>query len=113
MDIGTWVKAGTFVGRVARIEEDGTTVLFNPGDRQMLRATPGTLQHLPTGSVDVTVTTRVDVPHGLTEDSLRRWIAAQLDPVLAQRATESLSESGLDPAVFGLVVDVAVREVGD
>ncbi|MEE8603471.1 hypothetical protein [Euzebya tangerina] len=110
MDIGTWVRAGTFVGRVGAVEDDGTLVLFDPGDRQLLRATPGAVTALPTGPVEVTVTTTVDLPHGLTETAVKRWVAAQLDPVLAERATESVTEAGLAGSIVQLDLDVAVRE---
>ncbi len=111
MDIGTWGRASGFVGIVVRVEEDGTLVLFNPGDRQMLRATPGAVQALPTGAVDVTVTVRLDVPHGLTEAALTRWVASLLDPVLRDGARVSLSEAGLDPVPFGVEPTVDVQEV--
>ncbi|MGI9018799.1 MAG: hypothetical protein ACR2HR_17125 [Euzebya sp.] len=110
MDIGTWVKVSSFVGLLAAIEEDGTLVLFNPGDRQMLRATAGTAQALPSDWVDVTITHRVQVPHGLGEDALRRWLAALIDPVLRQRARESLVEQGLDTGAFDSEPSVDVRQ---
>ncbi|CAN5122298.1 hypothetical protein BH23ACT9_BH23ACT9_33160 [soil metagenome] len=113
MQLGTWVKAGSFVGIVAKVEDDGTVVLFNPGDRQMLRATPGTLQRVPTGTVRVQVGLDVEVPHGLGEDSLKRWLAALVDPVLRARAQESLAEEGLDGSPFAHEPSIDVTELRD
>ena len=113
MDIGTWGRASGFVGIVVKKEEDGTLVLFNPGDRQMLRATPGVVQSLPTGAVEVTVSLQDDVPHGHSEDALKRWTAALLDPVLRQRGGESLREAGLDAGPFALEPSFDVREVNE
>jgi hypothetical protein len=111
MEIGRWVRASGFVGIVSAVEDDGTVVVFNPGDRQMLRATPGTLQPLPTGTVEVRVGVQVQVPHGLSEEALRRWVAAMLDPVLRERARDSLTDQGLDPAAVMLEPTWEVTEV--
>lgn len=116
MDIGTWVRAGGFVGIVSKVEQgpDGqsdTLVVFNPGDRQMIRATPGAVQALPTGRVRVAVQHEVDVPHGLSEEALTRWLAALIDPVLRERARERLAEAGLDGGPFRDEPTVEVTEV--
>ncbi|WP_370324288.1 hypothetical protein [Euzebya sp.] len=111
MEIGRWVRASGFVGKVAAVDDDGTLVLFNPGDRQVLRATPGTVQPLPTGTVRVTVTLDVEVPHGLAEESLRRWTAALIDPVLRSKGRESLEEAGFDTGAFDAEPTVDVREL--
>lgn len=112
MEIGTWVRAGGIVGIVSKVDPDGVLTVFNPGDRQMLRATPGAVQALPTGAVDVRVAVRMQVPHGLGEASLKRWIAALIDPVLRTHAQATLAEHGLDDAPFMLDPTVEVTEVG-
>lgn len=109
--IGSWARIGRLVGIVSRVEDDGTVVVFNPGDRQMARATPDAVQGLPSGAVEVTATVRLDVPHGLGEESVQRWVAALIDPVLRQRARDSLVEAGLDGAAFATDPEVEVREI--
>lgn len=111
MDIGTWVRAGQLVGIVSKIEDDGTVVVFNPGDRQMLRATPGAVQSLPTGMVQMRVAVQVEVPHGLGEDSLKRWMAALIDPVLRTHAQATMIEHGLDDRPFLLEPTIEVTEM--
>ncbi|HUG84971.1 MAG TPA: hypothetical protein VMM13_10420 [Euzebya sp.] len=111
MDIGTWVKAGPLIGIVSKIEQDGSLVVFNPGDRQMLRATPGAVQVLPTGTVQLRFALQIDVPHGLGEDSLRRWMAALIDPVLRAHAQATMIEQGLDDGPFMLDPTIEVTEV--
>lgn len=111
MDIGTWVKAGPLIGIVSKIEEDGSLVVFNPGDRQMMRATPGAVQALPTGMVQLRVAVQVEVPHGLGEDSLKRWMAALIDPVLRTHAQATMIEHGLDDRPFKLEPSIEVTEV--
>lgn len=113
MDIGTWARASSFVGIVAGVEEDGTVVLFNPGDRQVLRTGAGVAQALPTGTVRVAVSVDLQVPHGLGEDSMKRWLAALVDPVLRERAQSSLAEQGLDAGAFAHEPVVDVREVAE
>lgn len=109
--VGSWARIGRLVGIVSRLEDDGTVVVFNPGDRRMARATPDAVQLLPSGTVDVTVTMRLDVPHGLGDESVQRWVAALIDPVLRERARESLAEAGLDATPFATDPDVQVREI--
>jgi hypothetical protein len=111
MQIGTWARSGTFTGLVAAIAEDGTVTLFNPGDRQVLRADPGTVAGLPAGRVRVTVEVDLDIPHGLEEEALHRWVAALVDPILRDRARDALAEGGLDPSAFAPTATVEVREV--
>jgi hypothetical protein len=113
MDIGTWGRAAGFVGIVAAIAEDGELTLFNPGDRQVLRATPGAVQALPAGRVRVAVEVELDVPHGLGEESVRRWVAVLVDPVLRERAVAGMVDAGLDVAAFAPEPVVEVREVAD
>ena len=111
MDIGTWVKAGPLVGIVSKIEDDGSVVVFNPGDRQMVRASPSALQVLPTGTVQVRVGLQIDVPHGLGEESLKRWVAALIDPVLRTHAQATMIEHGLDDRPFMMNPTVEVTQL--
>lgn len=118
MDIGTWVRTGGFVGIVSKVEQSttgdaDTLVVFNPGDRQMVRAQTGAVQPVPTGMVRVTVAHDLELPHGLSEATLSRWLGALIDPVLRERALESLAEAGLDDAPFRSVPTVEVTEVPD
>ena len=113
MRIGTWARAGGVVGIVSKVDDDGTITIFNPGDRQMIRATPGAAQALPTGTVDVRVALRMEVPHGLSEDSLKRWLAALIDPVIRTHAQATVSEKGLDDGPFMLDPTVQVTQVED
>lgn len=111
MEIGTWARAGGLVGMVSRIDPDGTVTLFNPGDRQIVKASRAAVQTLPTGMIEARVALRMVVPHGLNDDSMRRWLATLIDPVLRERAVESLREMGLDPMAMELQPRVEVREI--
>lgn len=98
---------------VSKVDPDGTITIFNPGDRQMVKASPTAVQPLPTGTVDVRVALRMEVPHGLGEDSLKRWLAALIDPVIRTHAQATVIEQGLDDAPFRLDPTVLVTEVED
>ena len=111
MEIGTWARAAGFVGIVAQVAEDGEVVLFNPGDRQVLRTAPEAAQALPAGRIRVSVAVELDVPHGLGEEAVTRWVAALVDPVLRERARATLAEGGLDATAFAVEPDVEVVEV--
>lgn len=111
MEIGTWARAAGFVGIVAKVAEDGEVTLFNPGDRQVLRTAAGAAQPLPAGRIRVSVTVELDVPHGLGEESVTRWVAALTDPLLRERAREGLAEGGLDVGAFTVEPTVEVVEV--
>ena len=93
--LGSWARAGSFVGLVARI--DGETVsLFDPGERQRVDVPATDVQALPAGGVTVSVTVDVPLPHGVDESAVRRWIASLTDPTLRERAYAALAEAGLD-----------------
>lgn len=93
--LGSWAKAGSFVGLVARV--DGETVtLFDPGERQRLDVPIGDVAAMPSGGVTVTVTVDVPLPHGVDESAVRRWLATLTDPTLRERAYAALAEAGLD-----------------
>lgn len=111
MRIGTWVKAGTLVGIVSKVDDDGYLTVFNPGDRQMLRAHPTQVKELPTGTVEARIGLQVEVPHGLSTDSMKRWLAALIDPVIRTHAQATMIEHGLDDAPFRLEPTVVVTEV--
>jgi hypothetical protein len=111
MEIGTWARVGDLVGLVVHVGDDGTTTVFNPGDRRATTVPAGGAQGLPSGRVEVTATVQLDVPHGLGEAALHRWVAALLDPVLRERATTSLSDAGYDLGPLRHEVAVEVREV--
>ena len=111
MELGTWVKAGPLVGIVSKMESDGTVVVFNPGDRQMVRAPRGAVQVLPTGRVQVRFALQLDVPHGLSEDSLKRWMASLIDPVLRTHAQATMIEHGLDDRPFMVDPTIEITEV--
>jgi hypothetical protein len=103
MQIGTWARSGTFTGLVAAIAEDGTVTLFNPGDRQVLRADPGTAAGLPAG--------RDPAVERLLLEAVGDVQAALVDPILRDRARDALAEGGLDPSAFAPTATVEVREV--
>lgn len=113
MQIGSWARAGGVVGIVSKVDADGSITIFNPGDRQMIKAPPGMVQALPTGQVEARVALRLEVPHGLQPDSLKRWLAALIDPVLRAHAQAQLIEHGLDDGPFMIAPTVDIREVKD
>jgi len=111
MEIGTWARADGIVGIVSKVDTDGTVTIFNPGDRQVITAPGSAATPLPTGLIEARFSLQMQVPHGLGEDSLRRWLAVLIDPVLRANATASLREMGLDEGAFAEEVTVDVREV--
>lgn len=110
MEIGSWARTGDVVGVVTRVDGDTVTV-FNPGDRQVATVPTSAATALPTGTIEVTVSMRLDVPHGLGEASLARWVAACLDPVLRERAREALQAQDLATTAFDVEPDLEVREL--
>lgn len=111
MKIGSWARAEGVVGIVSKLDPDGTVTVFNPGDRQMIVVPSARCQPLPTGTVEATITVRLDVPHGLGEDSMTRWVAALVDPVLRTNARAALEEQGMDVGAFAIEPSVEVVEV--
>lgn len=96
---GAWVRTGGLLGLVVETTDDDVAVL-NPGDRQLARVPPDEVEEVPAGSVQITASVVLPVPHGLEESSLRRWLAALIDPVLREAAADRTREAGLDDAAF-------------
>lgn len=113
MNIGSWARADGVVGIVSKVDPDGTVTVFNPGDRQMIVVPTAKCQPLPTGTVEARITVRLDVPHGLAEESMTRWVAALVDPVLRANARAALEEQGMDVGAFAIEPSVEVTEVAD
>lgn len=93
--LGSWARAGDFVGLVAGIDGDQVT-LFDPGARQQQRVPLAQAHAVPAAAVQITLTVDLPLPHGLNEASLRRWVALLADPVLRERAAAAMAEAGLD-----------------
>lgn len=89
--------AGGITGLVVRVSGDDVTV-FEPGERRTATVPAADAQPVPAAAVRVTVTADLPLPHGVGEETLRRWLAVLTDPVLRTRAVEVLTEAGLDPA---------------
>lgn len=105
---GTWARSGAFVGVVAAQDDDGVA-LFDPAQRQLLRAPAAEVEAVPAGAVTVTVTLDVPLAHGLAEDDLRRWVATLVDGLLRERAGDALRDAGLDDGAALPPVAVEVR----
>lgn len=93
--LGTWARSGGFVGLVVAMDAE-TVTLFDPGERQVAQAGTADVEAVPAGGVTVTVTVDLPVPHGVSEATLRRWVAALTDDTLRARAHDALTEQGLD-----------------
>jgi hypothetical protein len=93
--LGGWARADDFIGLVAHRDEHHVT-LFDPGRRQQRQAAHDVVQAVPAAAVRVSVTVDLPLPHGLNEESLRRWVALLVDPVLRERAAAAMAEAGLD-----------------
>lgn len=96
--LGSWGRADGVVGVIARIDGDRVT-LFDPGQRRQHTVTAAAVVRVPAAAVQVTLTADLPLPHGLDEADVRRWVAMLTDPVLRTRATEALTEAGLDTGV--------------
>ena len=93
--LGSWARAGAFVGLVANV--DGAQVtLLDPGARRQQQIPLAQAHAVPAAAVQVTLTVDLPLPHGLSEASLRRWVALLADPVLRERAAAAMAEAGLD-----------------
>jgi hypothetical protein len=93
--LGSWAQADGFIGLVAHRDEHHVT-LFDPGRRQQRQAAHDLVQPVPAAAVRISMTVDLPLPHGLNEESLRRWVALLVDPVLRERAAEAMAEAGLD-----------------
>ena len=112
LPLGSWARAGSFTGLVARSDELHVT-LFDPGSRQQHQIASGQVQPVPAAAVRVTVTVDLPLPHGLEEESLRRWVAVLTDPVLRERAAAAMADAGLDPGAAQPEVTVDVHALSD
>jgi hypothetical protein len=106
--LGSWARAAGLVGLVAAVDADSVT-LFDPGERTMAHVARGEVEAVPAGAVTVTVTVDLPVPHGVDEQSLRRWAAALTDLTTRERAAQVLAEQGLDPGAALPNARVSVR----
>jgi hypothetical protein len=93
--IGSWGRAGGLIGLVAASDGEHVT-LFDPGERHMARVPLEEMERLPAGAVTVRVSVDLPVAHGVSEGSLRRWVASLTDEMLRERAYSALAEAGLD-----------------
>lgn len=109
---GTWARVDGFVGLVARSDGDRVTLL-DPGGRQQREVGVGELEVVPAAAVRVTLSVDLGVPHGLSESSLRRWVALLADPVLRRRAADVMTESGLDGGAALPEVAMDARALSD
>lgn len=110
--LGSWARAGGFVGLVTHSDEHQVT-LFDPGARQQRHAAPSEVQPVPAAAVRVTMTVDLPLPHGLDETSLRRWLAMLADPVLRGRAAKAMTDAGLDAGAALPAVDIDARALSD
>ena len=93
--LGSWVRAGTMTGLVVSVERDDVGV-FDPGERRLATVPRAQAHLLPSAAVRVTITVDLPLPHGVGEETLRRWLAALVDPVLQDRASTALRQDGHD-----------------
>lgn len=110
--LGAWARAGGVVGVVARVDGDAVT-LFDPARRRQHVAPAPAVEVVPSAAVRVTATVDLPLPHGASEDDVRRWVAMLTDPVLRERAGEALAEAGLDPGVAEPAVEVTAVALRD
>lgn len=95
--LGGWARTGRLTGIITRLDADEVTI-FEPGERTSATVRRGEVTAIPAGAVTVTVSVDLPLPHGVGEDSLRRWVAALTDPVLRERAAAALKDAGQDQA---------------
>ena len=95
LPLGSWARAGTFVGLVVAAAGERVT-LFDPGERQRTDVARAEVAPLPAGGVTVTVTADLPLPHGVDEATVRRWIASLTDLTLRERMYAALTDADLD-----------------
>lgn len=93
--LGSWARARGFVGIVADADAESVT-LFDPGARQLTEVPRHEAAVVPTGAVTVSVRMDVPIPHGLPEETLRRWLASLADDRLRRQAGSALRDAGID-----------------
>ena len=106
--LGAWARAQGLVGLVAALNGDDVT-LFQPGDRQRATVPRSQVELVPAGAVTVTLRVDLPLPHGIGDDTVRRWVASLADPVVRARAASALEEAGLDA---GAALPTVIDEVG-
>jgi hypothetical protein len=111
--LGSWARAGEFVGLVAR-SDDRHVTLFDPGGRQQREIPVDQVEAVPAAAVELRLTVDLPLSHGLDETALRRWVAMLIDPVLRERAAEALADAGLDTgaALPQVMLDASARADG-
>lgn len=110
--LGAWGRADGVVGVVARRDDDRVT-LFDPARRRQHTAPAATIEPVPSAAVRVTCTVDLPLPHGASEDDVRRWVAMLTDPVLRERAGAALADAGLDTGVAEPAVEVSAVALRD
>lgn len=93
--LGSWARARGFVGIVADADSESVT-LFDPGARQLTEVPLHEAAVVPAGAVTVSVQMDVPIPHGLPEETLRRWLASLADDRLRRQAGAALRDAGID-----------------
>lgn len=106
--IGAWARSGELTGVVAAT--DGATVtLYDPGHRRMARIDRSAVTPVAAGAVTVSLQVDLPIPHGLSEESLARWVASLADGDVRDRARAALTEAGIDDGVTLPAVRVQVQ----
>ena len=105
--LGSWVRAGGVTGVVSGVHGD-TVSVFEPSERRMATVQRADVEPVPAAAVRVTLTVDLPLPHGVGEDSLRRWVGALTDPVLRERAQEALQAADQDIGAALPTVDVTL-----
>lgn len=111
--LGAWARAGRLTGLVVGMDDDSVSV-FEPGERRLAKVGRGEVQAVPAGAVRVTLSVDIPLPHGVGDETLRRWMAALTDPVLRDRAAAALRDAGMDTGpALPPVDDVLTPATGD
>lgn len=110
--LGAWARADGVVGVVARLDGDRVT-LFDPALRRQHNAPMAAVEAVPSAAVRVTCTVDLPLPHGASEEDVRRWVAVLTDPVLRERAAEALANAGLDAGVAEPAVEITAIALRD
>lgn len=105
--LGAWARGGGITGLVTRIDGEQISV-FEPGERRIATVARAEVEQVPAAAVRITITGALPLPHGVGEETLRRWTAALTDPVLRERASAALADAGYDvgPALPEMEVEL-------
>jgi hypothetical protein len=112
--LGSWARGGGITGLVTRIDDD-EIALFEPGERRIAAVARAEVEQMPAAAVRITITGDLPLPHGVGEETLRRWAAALTDPLLRDRASAALEDAGQDvgPALPEMEVELLPAEGDD